>query len=115
MSLFLHRPPSAQPSDHKKLYLTLPLSEVQRPTWGQSSSDVYTLGQNSLPNSFDRKIISMFLVTINTPHLGDPRPYQGAPSGGRRAEGGGRTTKGRGGQRTADGRKFLLLFSNTLE
>ena len=32
----------------------------------------------------------------------------------RRAEGGGRTTKGRGGRQTADGRKFLLLFSYTL-
>ena len=27
-------PPSAHPSDHKKLYMTLPLSDVRRPTWG---------------------------------------------------------------------------------
>ena len=38
---------------------------------------------------------------------------KGAPLGGRRAEGGGWATKGRGGGRTADGQKFLLLFSNT--
>ena len=42
-------------SAHKKLLLTLPLSDV-RPRanpikWGQSYTDVYTLGQNSLPNS----------------------------------------------------------------
>ena len=33
--------------------------------------------------------------------------------GGQRAEGGGWTTKGKGKRRTADRRKFLLLFSNT--
>ena len=29
-------PPSAHPSAHKKLLLTLPLSDVRPPTWGQS-------------------------------------------------------------------------------
>ena len=88
-------PPSAHPSGHKKLYLTLPLSDVRRPTWGQSYTDVYY-----------------------TPHLGDPRPYQGAPI--RRLEGKGRRAEDEGHRRTADrrwrsadGRKFLLLFSNT--
>ena len=38
---------------------------------------------------------------------------KGAPLGGRRAEGGGWKTKGRGGGWSADGQKFLLLFSNT--
>ena len=83
-----YSPPSAHPSDHKKLYLTLPLSDI-RPganpiKWGQSYTDVYT-------------------------------PHQGGPQGGpiRRSEGGGRTMKGKGGRRRADRRKFLLLFSNT--
>ena len=33
MSLFVRRLPSAHPSDHKKLLLTLPLSDIRRPTW----------------------------------------------------------------------------------
>ena len=35
-SLFVRRPLSDHPSDHKKLLLTLPLSDVRPPTWGQS-------------------------------------------------------------------------------
>ena len=37
--------PSDRPTDHKKLSLTLPLSDVRCPTWGQSYTDFYTLGQ----------------------------------------------------------------------
>ena len=32
-------PPTDGPTDHKKLLLTLPLSDIRRPTWGQYSID----------------------------------------------------------------------------
>ena len=38
-------PPIDRPTNHKKLPLTLPLSDLQRPTWGQSYTGFYTLGQ----------------------------------------------------------------------
>ena len=67
-----YSPPSAHPSDHKKLYLTLLLSDVRR-------------GANP---------IQMFIILLIRGAL------KGAPSEGRRVEGGGRTTKGKGGRRT---------------
>ena len=88
-----YSPPSAHPSDHKKLYLTLLLSDVRR-------------GANP---------IQMFIILLIRGAQGTIRgALKEAPSRGRRAEDGGRTTKGKGGRRTADRRKFLLLFSNTL-
>ena len=114
--------------DPKTKFLRLFLSTVRRPTicptiknfswhcpcptsdlrpganpikWGQSYTDLWLVGRTA----------STPTPTPNpTPSY---TPHQGAPSGGRRAEGGGRTTKGKGGRRTADGRKFLLLLSYT--
>ena len=73
-------PPSALPSDNKKLPLTLPMPDLQRPTWGQSS-----------------KVGSILLYCSS-----------GGPI--RRSEGGGRMAEGVGRRQTADEWKFLLLF-----
>ena len=41
-----------RPTDHKKLILTLPLSDVRRLTWGQSYTDFYKVSDmNTLVDS----------------------------------------------------------------
>ena len=74
-----------------------PTSNVRRPTWGQSYTDVY----NPTPSY--------------TPHQGGTRPYQRGPQGGpiRKLEGRGRRVDDEGQRWTVDGRKFLLLFRKT--
>ena len=94
-SLFVRRPPirppSAHPSDHKKLFLTLSLSDVQRPTWCQS----YTI---CIGPRLD--------IGCRTGAMSREVFYGRSV---RRSEGS-RTAKGIVRRRTADGRKFLLLF-----
>ena len=84
------------------LLLTLPLSDIRRPTWGQSyfalkCKHLYRIG----PTHF------IALAPGRTSDRGNVRR-----SGGRSAECGVRSAEC--GVRTADGEKFLLLFCNTL-
>ena len=110
MSLFLRRPPSAHSSDHKKVFLTLPLSDVKpgANTIKWVGPILYTLGQNSLPNSLGTTVY----IGLAPGRRSEVGGRTGAMSG--EVEGGG--WRGEGGQRqwrTADGEKFFLLFSNT--
>ena len=105
MSLFVRRPPSAHPSDHKKLLLTLFLSNVWpgANTVGSILYNVYTLGQNALGQNC---IGPRSDVGCRT------RAMSGEVFYGRtvRRSEGSRMAKGIVGRQTADGRKFLLLF-----
>ena len=85
--------------NHKKLFLTLSMSDV-RPganTVGSILYDIYTLGQNTLgQNALGQNTLGQ--IYVKRSFLWSVGPSVGGES------------DGKGHWRTADGRKFLLLF-----
>ena len=103
--------PSVRP---KTILLTLPLSDLQRLTWGQSYTDFYILGQiYKHVIIFALKCKNLYRTVAKSGEVFYGRSVCRSEGGQMTEWNGGRRTAD-GGRRTADGRKFLPLFRTAL-